>query len=114
MSRDWRIYLDDMVERCDRVLAYTGALTREQFDQRGIADDATLRNIELLGEAARHIPEEERQKATGVDWRGVIAVRNILVHGYLGIDDDIIWDLIRNRVPELKRLLEELSRHSSG
>lgn len=111
MSRDWRIYLSDMIDRCDRVLAYTHDLPREQFDQRGLAYDATLRNIELLGEAARHIPEEERQKTPGIDWRGVIAVRNILVHGYLGVDDDILWDVIQQRIPELKRLLEELRRH---
>lgn len=110
MSRDWRIYLSDMIDRCDRVLAYTRDLPREQFDQRGLAYDATLRNIELLGEAARHIPEEERQKTPGIDWRGVIAVRNILVHGYLGVDDDILWDVIQQRIPELKRLLVELRR----
>jgi uncharacterized protein with HEPN domain len=110
LSGDWRIYLGDMIDRCDRVLAYTHELTREQFALRGIAYDATLRNIELLGEAARHIPEEERQKASGIDWRGVIAVRNILVHGYLGVDDDILWDVIRHRIPELKRMLEELRR----
>jgi uncharacterized protein with HEPN domain len=111
LSRDWRVYLSDMIDRCDRVLSYTHELQREQFDQHGIAYDATLRNIELLGEAARHIPEQERQKASGIDWRGVIAVRNILVHGYLGVDDDILWDLIRQRIPELRRLLEELRQH---
>jgi len=108
LSRDWSIYLNDMIDRCDRVLAYTHELPREQFDERGLAYDATLRNIELLGEAARHIPEEERRKTPGIDWRGVIAVRNILVHGYLGVDDDILWDVIHQRIPELKRLLEEL------
>jgi len=111
LSRDWGIYLSDMIDRCDRVLAYTHELPREQFDERGLAYDATLRNIELLGEAARHIPEEERRKIPGIDWRGVIAVRNILVHGYLGVDDDILWDVIRQRIPELKCLLEELRRH---
>jgi uncharacterized protein with HEPN domain len=85
-------------------------LPRAQFDQRGLAYDAILRNIELLGEAARHISEEERQKTPDIDWRGVIAVRNILVHGYLGVDDDILWDVIHQRIPELKRLLEELRR----
>jgi len=97
-----------MIERCDRVLSYTSELPREQFNQHGLVYDATLRNIELLGEAARHIPESERQKAPDIDWRGIIAVRNILVHGYLGVDDDILWDLIEQRIPELKPLLEAL------
>lgn len=113
MSRDWRIYLADMLERCDRVLAYTADLPRSAFDAHGINYDATIRNLELLGEAARHIPEDERLRSPEVDWRGIIAVRNILVHGYLGVDDDILWDLIQHRIPELKRqLLEILTRLS--
>ena len=108
MSRDWRIYLADMIERCDRVLAYTADLPRGAFDAHGINYDATVRNLELLGEAARHVPEEERLRSPQVDGRGIIAVRNILVHGYLGIDDDILWDLIQRRIPELKRQLLEM------
>jgi uncharacterized protein with HEPN domain len=96
-----------MIERCERILTYSAELTREEFDQRGLVYDATLRNIELLGEAARHIPEPERAHATAIDWRSIIAMRNILVHGYLGIDDDILWDVVRHRVPELKRELTE-------
>lgn len=110
MSRDWRIYLGDMLERCERILEYTKELSREQFDHHDITYDATLRNLELFGEAARHIPEEQRQQAGAIDWRGIIAMRNILVHGYLGVDDDILWDVIRHRVPELKRQLLELQQ----
>ena len=99
-----------MIERCDRVLSYTSEMPREQFNQHGLVYDAAPRNIELLGEAARHIPESERQKAPAIDWRGIIAVRNILVHGYLGVDDDILWDLVRQGIPELKHFLEELRR----
>jgi uncharacterized protein with HEPN domain len=95
-----------MIERCDRVLSYTSELQYEKFNQHGLVYDATLRNNEVLGEAARHIPEPERQKAPAIDWRGIIAVRNILVHGYLGVDDDILWDLIKQRIPQLKHFLQ--------
>jgi uncharacterized protein with HEPN domain len=107
LSPDWQIYVSDMLERCERILAYCAELSRAEFGERGLVYDATVRNIELLGEAARHIPEQERTLASGIDWRSIIAMRNILVHGYLGIDDDILWDVIRHRVPELQRELRE-------
>lgn len=70
--------------------------------------DATLRNLELLGEAARHIPEEVRARAPDIPWRRIVGVRNILIHGYLGIDNDIVWDIvtkeIHNLLPDLERL----------
>lgn len=108
MSIDWRIYLTDMVERCERIAAYSEGLSREEFGKRGLNYDALVRNIELLGEAARHIPEQERQRHTAIEWRSIIAIRNILVHGYLGIDDDILWDVVRVRVPELMAQLSAI------
>lgn len=70
--------------------------------------DATLRNLELLGEAARHVPEEARALAPDIPWRRIIGMRNVLVHGYLGIDDDIIWDIVRNEVEKPLVALEKL------
>ena len=63
MSREWRLYVADMKACCGRVAEYTAGLSREQFEARRIVYDATLRNLELLGEAARHVPEEVRAGA---------------------------------------------------
>lgn len=82
MSREWQFYLDDMIACCERVSAYSSGLDRASFDKGGMAYDAIVRNVELLGEAARHVPEDVRSGVSGIDWRTVIAVRNILVHGY--------------------------------
>ena len=70
--------------------------------------DATLRNLELLGEAARHVPEEARARAPDIPWRRIVGVRNVLIHGYLSIDNDIIWDIVRNEVEKLQLALEKL------
>ena len=70
--------------------------------------DATLRNLELLGEAARHVPEEARARAPDIPWRRIVGVRNILIHGYLGIDNDVIWDIVRNEIGKLSLALEKL------
>jgi uncharacterized protein with HEPN domain len=104
------MYLQDMIECCGRILAYTDGLTREEFGQHGMAYDATVRNIELLGEAARHIPDEVRALAPQIAWREIVGIRNILVHGYFGIDDDILWDIVRNKTAALNACLQALAR----
>ena len=63
--------------------------------------DAVLRNIELIGEAATHIPGHVRSANLDIDWRSVIAARNRVAHGYTGIDDDVIWDIVRTDIPDL-------------
>jgi len=105
VSRAWRFYLDDMIGFAARVLAYT-----EGYDQAGfVADtlryDATVRNLELLGEAATYLPQEVRQANPQVPWRMIIATRNRLIHGYLGIDDDTLWSIVQGHIPALLREL---------
>jgi len=105
VARAWRFYIDGMIAFAEKVLAYVDGL-----DQRGfIADertyDATLRNLELLGEAATLIPDHARAAHPQVPWRLIIATRNRLIHGYLGIDDDTVWSIVRDDVPSLLPML---------
>ena len=93
---------------CDKVLAYTRGLDRDSFSADAMRYDATLRNLELIGEAATHVPAEVRSAATEVPWRKVIAVRNRLIHGYLGIDDDTLWSIVRDDVAPLRESLTKL------
>jgi uncharacterized protein with HEPN domain len=93
---------------CQRIAEYTAGLDREDFLSRRLVYDATLRNLELLGEAARNVPEQARALAPEIPWRRIVGVRNVLIHGYLGIDDDIIWDIVRNEVGKLLAALEKL------
>jgi uncharacterized protein with HEPN domain len=108
VSREWRLYVADMREFCARIAKYTDGLSREEFEKTPLVYDATLRNLELIGEAARHVPEEARAKAPDVPWPRVVAVRNILIHGYLGLDNDIIWDIVQNEIGKLLQALEKL------
>ncbi len=111
-SRDWGFYVRDMLGFAGRVLEYTGGLNRDSFVQNQLVYDATVRNIELIGEAATHIPAEVRSDHDKVQWRAIIATRNKLIHGYLGLDDDVIWSIICDDIPdlvdELKRILDGL------
>jgi uncharacterized protein with HEPN domain len=100
-EREWRFYLHDMLSFAENVLAYTEGLNQDSFAATGLNYDATIRNLELIGEAATHIPEEIRLTYPDIPWRRVIATRNRLIHGYLGIDIDTLWSIIQSDIPAL-------------
>lgn len=105
--REWRFYLDDMIGFAEKVILYTDGLDQEGFVASGLNYDATVRNLELIGEAAANIPDEVRRRYSQIPWRMVVATRNRLIHGYLGIDNDTLWSIIRQDIPALlERLLE--------
>jgi uncharacterized protein with HEPN domain len=113
-QREWRFYLDDMIDSTGKVLAYTEGLDQAGFVANGLTYDATLRNLELIGEAATHIPDEIRAAHPEVPWRMIIATRNRLIHGYLGIDDDTLWSIIQDDVPEFMPLLKALKSEAQA
>ncbi len=81
---------------------------QSEFIASGLTYDATLRNLELIGEAATHIPDTVREGHPEVPWRMIIATRNRLTHAYLGIDDDTIWSIIQDDVPSLLLALKSI------
>lgn len=101
VPREWRFYLKDMIGFAEKVIAYTQTLDQDGFIASSLNYDATLRNLELIGEAATHIPEDIREANTEIPWRLIIATRNRLIHGYLGIDNDTLWSIIQDDIPDL-------------
>lgn len=109
-GRDWHLYIDDMILFAEKVLLYTEGLDRLQFEASGLNYDATVRNLELIGEAATRIPAMVREFASHIQWREVISMRNRLIHGYLGIDNDTLWSIIQDDVPALLNDLLKLKK----
>ncbi|MDH5518234.1 MAG: DUF86 domain-containing protein [Gammaproteobacteria bacterium] len=107
-EREWVFYLQDMVNFANNVLLYKEDLNQSEFESTGLNYDATVRNLELIGEAATHIPESIRQEYSNIPWRMIIATRNQLIHGYLGLDNDILWNIINDDIPELLLELEKV------
>ena len=111
-NREWRFYLDDMIGFCQKVISFTVGLDQTQFVKNDMCFDATIRNIELIGEAATHIPESVRAGSPDIPWRMVIATRNQLIHGYLGIDNDTLWSIVETDIPALLQQLKVLNAAS--
>lgn len=109
-DREWRFYIDDMICFAQKVIAFTDALDQENFIASSLHYDATVRNLELIGEAATHIPHAIRAANPQIPWRLIIATRNRLIHGYLGIDNDTLWSIIREDIPGLLHELQKLEQ----
>jgi len=100
-EREWHFYLKDMLGFAENVVTYCDGLDLEIFEKTGLNYDATVRNLELIGEAANNIPKQIQEHNDSVPWRQIIATRNRLIHGYLGIDNDILWSIIQDDIPPL-------------
>jgi uncharacterized protein with HEPN domain len=105
LSRDWQLYWLDIKEAANRIVRYSNGLDRDAFEADDLIRDAVLRNLEVIGEAAKHIPEHIRAKATHIEWRKIVGFRDIVAHAYFGIDDAILWDIVSVKVPELLAFL---------
>ena len=101
MSRDWRLYWDDAIQSCEKVLRYTADMDRVAFEADERTFDAVVRNLEIIGEAAKKLPLEARTRAPGIEWRKIAGFRDVVAHAYFGIDKAILWDIVTNKVPPL-------------
>ena len=114
MSRDWALFLADIAEACCLVEQFTAGLTGESFARNALAFHATVRNLEIIGEAAKRLPDEARARMTEVDWTGAARFRDVIAHRYFALDPAVVWNIVETKIPILclaaSRLLGELKQ----
>ena len=101
-SRNPNLYLQDILQACDDILNFTQAMNSAvelQSDRRTFL--AVIHSLEIIGEAARQMPKSFREKHPKFPWRETASLRNVIAHEYFGLDIDIIWDVVRTRIPRL-------------
>lgn len=106
---DPRLYLIDMLERARRIRRYTSE-GRAAFEESEMVQDAVLRNLEVIGEAAKGIDDEDRERWPDVPWRRMAGLRDVLIHAYGKVDLDAVWEVCDRDVPSLIELLVEILR----
>ncbi|MFN3179060.1 MAG: DUF86 domain-containing protein [Thermus sp.] len=106
--RRLRLYVMDMLQAISRIERYLADLDRDAFLASDLHLDAVVRNLEIVGEAARHLPEELRDRYPEIPWRRVVGLRNVVAHQYFAVDPEVVWVVAKEQVPTLKNILQHI------
>ncbi|WP_342306312.1 DUF86 domain-containing protein [Methanolobus sp. ZRKC5] len=110
--KDPEVFLMHIVDSIDKIEDFTNSRTKEDFLEDIQLQDATIRRIEIIGEASKNIPEDFKVQYPDVPWSEMARTRDKLIHGYFGVDLQLTWDIVQHDLPELKekmhQILEEL------
>jgi uncharacterized protein with HEPN domain len=108
MPRDYKVFLDDILEAARKVLEYTEGLSNAQFFADRKTVEAVVWNLQIIGEAAKNAPEEIRSRYPDLPWRDMSGLQDIIVHQYFGIKIDVIWKIIQNDLPGLEERIRSI------
>ena len=111
MHRDFLVYLNDVCEACDLIIEFTHGYNYKEFISDKKTFHAVIRNLEIIGEAVKKLPDNIRSMQTNIEWRKIAGLRDILIHEYFSIDSDIVWDIITNKIMELKKAATTIREH---
>lgn len=105
--KDDTLYLVHIYESIVRIETYLRGVSLEQFSEDSLTQDAVLRNLQILAESTQRLSDKFKDKHQEIEWVNIAGLRNILVHDYLGIDIETVWNIIDKKLPELKTAIKD-------
>ena len=106
--KDDAIYIDHILLSIKNILNYTRDISQEEFSKNNLIQDAVIRNFELIGEATKKVSFDFKKVNYQVPWKEMAGMRDKLIHDYIGVDIQVIWDTIKQDLPVLRKLLKEI------
>ncbi len=108
MSRDYRLYLQDIFDACEKAISYTDELTFEEFSSDLRTIDAVARNLEIMGEAVKNVPQEILNLRPDIDWKEIARFRDVIAHYYFRVKLTVVWHIVQNRLDEVMNAASEI------
>jgi len=106
-------YLRHILDETAYLISRSKGISKEEFVQDETLKRAFVRSLEIIGEATKNVSMELRQKYSHIDWRAMAGMRDRLIHGYFGIDYDIVWDVVINKIPLLQQEIQQTIQSES-
>ena len=110
MNRELRLFIEDIMESIGLIETYIGGNSKEKLDNDQKLKDSIVRRLEIIGEAVKNIPDNFREKYPKVPWKKIAGLRDIIIHTYFDIDSDIVWDIIKKDLPDLKQNIQKIKK----
>ena len=114
MSRNIKLYLNDILTSISKIKRFTVGLDQNQFFDNELVFDGVTLNLQIIGESAKNIPSTIRAKYSQIDWKSIIGLRNIIAHTYFSLDPEIIWDIIQTELEPLKIVIELIQANENA
>lgn len=108
MKNGYQVYLLHILDAIRNIEEFTKGCSKEKFLKAKIIQDSVIRNLEIIGEAAKHVPASVRRKYASIEWKRIAGMRDILIHEYFGVDLDRVWQVLKVRLPELKEGINKI------
>ena len=103
MIRDVMLFIEDILDSITKIESFSEGLTKEKLLTDDLHQSAIIRQLEIIGEAVKNIPDKFREKYSGIQWRKIAGLRDVIIHAYFGINLDRVWDIIKADLPDLKQ-----------
>ncbi|MFS0647138.1 DUF86 domain-containing protein [Siminovitchia sp. 179-K 8D1 HS] len=100
--------MEDIYAAAVKIESFTKGLSYDDFLDNDLVSDAVIKNILVIGEATKNIPEEIRKRNQHIEWRKMAGMRDMMIHGYFSINYRIVWDVVQNKIPVLKQQIQKL------